>query len=281
MTGGPAPLGPRLPHGLTLPTGRTLVMGILNVTPDSFSDGGRWSDPGRALDHAREMLERGADLVDVGGESTGPGSVRVDEDEEWRRIGPVVTALAARGVVVSVDTMHAATARRSSAVGAAIINDVSGGRADAAMAGTVAGSGCAFVVQHWRALPGTPEEDFSYGDVVGDVLAETSAQVKDALAAGVDPRAVVVDPGLGFSLSPEQSWEVVGGMGRLRALGYPVLIGASRKRFLEGARGGDREAAALDVTRRAVSAGMWAVRVHDVAPHARLVREGDKGREPV
>lgn len=272
---------PRLPDGFSLPTGRLLVMGILNVTPDSFSDGGRFADPAAALAHAEEMVEAGADLVDVGGESTRPGSARLTGEQEWARIGGIVGALARRGVVVSVDTVHAGTARRAADAGAAIVNDVSGGRHDPAMNAAVAASGCALVVQHWRGFPGAADEDFRYGpDLVGDLMAETGRQVRAALDAGVDSSRIIVDPGLGFSLRAEQSWEVVSSLGRLRDLGYPVLIGASRKRFLEGACGGDRDAATAAVTRRAQEAGMWAVRVHDVAPNARLVRAADTaGRE--
>ncbi len=279
MTGGPAPRGPLLPEGWELPTGRTLVMGILNVTPDSFSDGGLWSEPGRALDHARAMLRDGADLVDVGGESTRPGSARIDAQEEWARIGAVVGALADEGVVVSVDTVHAATARRAADAGAALVNDVSGGRVDADMARTVAATGCAWVVQHWRGFPGSPQEDFDYDDVVADVLAETSAQVGDALAAGVDPTRLAMDPGLGFSLRHEQSWALVDSMERLGGLGYPVVVGASRKRFLAVRGGEDRDRATVAITRRAVEAGVWAVRVHDVAPNAQVVRGATSGKE--
>lgn len=272
---------PLLPEGRRLPVGRTLVMGILNVTPDSFSDGGRWSDPGAALAHGVQLLDEGADIIDVGGESTRPHSRRIDPEEEWERIAPVVSGLAARGAVVSVDTVHSATALRAAREGASLINDVSGGRVDPRMAATVADSGCAFVVQHWRAFPGSPEENLTYGDVVSDVLTETAAQVRDAVDAGVDPARIVVDPGLGFSLSHDQSWEVVEGMGRLRGLGYPVLVGASRKRFLATGPGAgrDRDLVTTEVTRLAVESGMWGVRVHEVAPNAAVVRSGATGKE--
>jgi len=276
---------PALPAGVTLPTDRMLVMGILNVTPDSFSDGGRWADPGAALAHAEQMVADGADLVDVGGESTRPHSHRLSGEQEWERIGTVVGALAGRaGLPVSVDTLHADTARRAADAGAAIINDVSGGCFDPRMARAVAATECAYVVQHWRGFPGDPHEDFDYGaDVVGTLLAELDRQVGAVLDAGVPPGRILVDPGLGFSVRSEQSWEIVDSLGRLRDLGYPVLIGASRKRFLGDACGGDRDAATLAVSRRARDAGMWAVRVHDVAPHVRLVRGvdtiGTAGRE--
>lgn len=278
MTSGAAP---HLPGGRSLAAGRTLVTGILNVTPDSFSDGGLWSDPGAALAHGVRLLDEGADILDVGGESTRPHSRRIDADEEWARIARVVEGLVHHGAVVSVDTVHADTARRAVEAGAAIVNDVSGGRLDPQMAGVVASAGCAMVVQHWRAFPGSPEEDLRYKDVVADVLAETAAQVRDVLDAGVDPGCVVVDPGLGFSLSASQSWRIVEDMGRLRSLGYPVLVGASRKRFLATGPGvgRDRDRVTAEITRRAVEAGMWAVRVHEVAPSAAIVRAGVAGKE--
>ncbi len=275
--GSPSFATPALLPGLTLPTHRMLVMGILNVTPDSFSDGGRWVDPGAGLAHAEQMVADGADLVDVGGESTRPHSDRLSSEQEWERIGDIVVTLAGRaGLAVSVDTLHADTARRAADAGAALINDVSGGCADPGMARAVAATDCAYVVQHWRSFPGDQHENFDYGaDVVGTLVAELDRQVGAVLDAGVPPDRIVVDPGLGFSLRSEQSWEIVNSLGRLHDLGYPVLIGASRKRFLAGVCGGDRDAATLAVSRRARDAGMWAVRVHDVAPNARLVRGVD------
>jgi len=280
-----APRGPLLPHGLELAAGRTLVMGILNVTPDSFSDGGRWSDPGRALDHARAMVAEGADLVDVGGESTRPGSARITAEEEWSRIGGVVETLAGEGIVVSVDTVHAETARRAADAGAALVNDVSGGRADPGMPAALAASGCACVIQHWRGFPGSPQEDFSYPDLVADVCAELLNQVDAVIAAGVDPARIAVDPGLGFSLLHDQSWALVDSMESLVDLGYPVVVGASRKRFLSlrggGDPGWDRDRATVAITSRAVRAGVWAVRVHDVTGSARVVRDAVAGKEQV
>ncbi|WP_326844919.1 dihydropteroate synthase [Actinomyces provencensis] len=283
MTDASAPRGPLLPHGPEPAAGRTLVMGILNVTPDSFSDGGLWRDPARALDHARSMVADGADLVDVGGESTRPGSARITAEEEWSRIGEVVGALAEEGVLVSVDTVHAGTARRAAEVGAALVNDVSGGRADPGMPAAMAASGCACIIQHWRGFPGSPQEDFTYADVVADVCAEVLAQVDTVVAAGVDPARIAVDPGLGFSLLHDQSWALVDSVESLVGLGYPVVVGASRKRFL-ALRGGDdpgwdRDRATAEIPRRAARAGVWAVRVHDVAGSARAVREAATGKE--
>ena len=254
-----------------------LVMGILNVTPDSFSDGGRFLDPGAALDHAQEMLDEGADLVDLGGESTRPNSTtRISEDEEWERIGSIIQRLGASGVVVSVDTLHALTARRAADAGAAIINDVSGGRWDPQMNAAVASTSCAYVIQHYRALPGMPEESFDYGDqpIAVALRERVASQVRDALEAGVEPERIIVDPGLGFSLNNEQCWSLVASLRIFAELGYPVLIGASRKRFLGQSPLSDRDEATLDISRRALSDGMWAVRVHAIDQQARLVRAG-------
>lgn len=266
--------GPRLPSGLVLPEDRTLIMGILNVTPDSFSDGGRFSTLEAALAHARGMIAEGARIVDVGGESTRPGSTRIDADEEWARIATVVAELAAEGVVVSVDTLHASTARRAADAGAAIINDVSGGRWDPDMLDVVADSDCACIIQHFRALPG-PEEDFDYGDdLMGALSDRLSAQVEHALSRGIDEERIVIDPGLGFSLTDAQCAEILDNLGRLKDLGYPVLIGASRKRFVK-AMGGDRDERTAEITVKCARAGIWAVRVHEIVGNARAAREGN------
>ena len=260
-----------LPGDLTLPAGRTAVMGILNVTPDSFSDGGRYADVAAALRHAREMVAAGADLIDVGGESTRPNSTRISADQEWARIGAVVEALAADGVVVSVDTLHAATAREAARAGAAIINDVSGGRWDPQMNETVAATGCAYVVQHYRALPGMPGESFDYGDdLVGTLVERLSSQVGAARDAGVTADKIVIDPGLGFSLTNDQCWQILSELPRLASCGYPVLIGASRKRFVK-ALGGDVDTDSAAIAAHAVTSGAWAVRVHDVAATAATI----------
>ena len=254
-----------LPGGLTLSAGRTAVMGILNVTPDSFSDGGRYTDVAAALRHAREMVAAGADLIDVGGESTRPNSTRISADEEWARICTIVESLAADGVIVSVDTLHASTARAAAEAGAAIINDVSGGRWDPRMNETVAASGCAYVVQHYRALPGMPGESFDYGDdLVGTLVERLSSQVGAARDAGVTADKIVIDPGLGFSLTNDQCWQILSELPRFASCGYPVLIGASRKRFVK-ALGGDVDTDSAAIAAHSVRAGAWAVRVHDVA----------------
>ena len=253
---------------------RTLVMGILNVTPDSFSDGGRYAHVDDALAHAHEMVDQGADIVDVGGESTRPGSTRIGPDEEWARIGDVVRELAGGGIVVSVDTLHAVTARRAAAAGATIINDVSGGVWDPGMSASVASTGCRFVVQHYRALPGMPGESFDYGqDVVGAILERLGRQIDAAIGAGIAPERL---PGLGFSVTNEQCVLIVESLPRLTALGYPVLIGASRKRFIK-AMGGDADEQTARISSACARQGVWAVRVHDVARNARAVRSALTG----
>ena len=252
----PVPVPPALPGGLALPTGHAAIMGILNVTPDSFSDGGRYTDVTSALAHARAMIAAGADLIDVGGESTRPNSTRITPEEEWERIGAVVSALAGDGIVVSVDTLH---------------NDVSGGRWDPDMNAAVAASGCAYVVQHYRALPGMPGEHFDYGeDLVGTLIERLNTQVRDALDAGVTADKIVIDPGLGFSLTADQCWQVLAELPRLTTYGYPVLIGASRKRFVK-ALGGNIDTDSAAIAAHAVKSGAWAVRVHDVAATAATI----------
>ena len=267
----PLPVPPALPGGLALPTGRAAIMGILNVTPDSFSDGGRYADVTSALAHARAMIAAGADLIDVGGESTRPNSTRITPEAEWERIGAVVSALADDGIIVSVDTLHASTARAAADAGAAIINDVSGGRWDPDMNAAVAASGCAYVVQHYRALPGMPGEHFDYGeDLVGTLIERLNTQVRDALDAGVTADKIVIDPGLGFSLTNDQCWQILSELPRLASCGYPVLIGASRKRFVK-ALGGDVDTDSAAIAAHSVRSGAWAVRVHDVAATAATI----------
>lgn len=248
-------------------------MGILNMTPDSFSDGGLWVAPEAALAHAEQMRQQGADIIDVGGESTRPGSHRISSEEEWSRIGQVVEALSEAGFIVSVDTIHAATARRAAAAGASIINDVSGGRLDPAMNETVAQTQCAYVVQHFRALPGTAGEHFDYGeDLIATLCERIQGQVDDAVGAGVSPERIIIDPGLGFSLTNDQCWTIVGALEAFRTLGYPVLVGASRKRFLAD-RGDDKDALTAEVTRMLAQQGAWAVRVHNIDINIRALRD--------
>ncbi|MGV9319836.1 dihydropteroate synthase [Streptomyces sp. NPDC003660] len=265
-----------------LPTwDRCAVMGVVNVTPDSFSDGGRWFDTTSAVKHGLDLAAEGADLVDVGGESTRPGASRVDEAEELRRVVPVVRGLAAEGVTVSVDTMRARVAEEALAAGAVLVNDVSGGLADPGMLPVVAASGAPFVVMHWRGLLEGGNVRGVYEDVVTEVCDELHARVAAVLAAGVAPDRVVIDPGLGFSKEAEHDLALLAHLDRLRALGHPLLVAASRKRFLghvlagpEGAAppARERDAATAAVSALAAHAGAWAVRVHEVRATADAVR---------
>ena len=269
--------------GLPTTPGRTAVMGVVNVTPDSFSDGGRWFETDRAIEHGLELIEQGADIVDVGGESTRPGANRVDPDEELRRVVPVVRRLSEAGVTVSVDTMRSRVAADALAAGAHIVNDVSGGRADPDMLRVAAEAAAPFVLMHWRQHSDVmaQREHTAYDDVVADVVAEMRPAIDRALEAGVRPDRLVVDPGLGFSKTGAQNWTILHHLQVFCDLGYPVLIAASRKRFLgellatsdgESAATGDRDAATAAITSLAAAAGAWCVRVHDVRPSADAVR---------
>jgi dihydropteroate synthase len=249
-------------------------MGVVNVTDDSFSDGGRYLDADLAVEHGLRLVAEGAAIVDVGGESTRPGAVRIDAAVELARIVPVVEGLAAQGITVSIDTMHAAVAKAALEAGAAIVNDVSGGRADAAMAGLLADAGVPWVLMHWRSMSGGPSHDVpSYGDVVAEVRADLMAAVDAALAAGVDAANLVIDPGLGFAKTAQHNWALLHALPEFAATGIPVLIGASRKRFLGALLAADdgtvrppdgRETATAVVSALAAVNGAWGVRVHDV-----------------
>lgn len=249
---------------------RPQIMGILNVTPDSFSDGGRWADAAAAIAHAVTMRDEGADLVDVGGESTRPGAGRVPGDEERARVLPVVRELKQRGIPVSVDTMNAATALAAVDAGAGTINDVSGGLADPDMSRVVAETGVRYIAMHWRAHSSTMQQFASYDDVVAEVRNELAARVEQLLSAGVSPEKIVIDPGLGFAKNAEHNWALLAGLPHLGELGYPVLVGASRKKFLaglvpEGAPTESRDLPSAVVSALAAGSGAWGVRVHDVA----------------
>ncbi|WP_348788920.1 dihydropteroate synthase [Leifsonia sp. NPDC080035] len=247
----------------------TLIMGVLNVTPDSFSDGGLWLEPDAAVEHALELVAQGADIIDVGGESTRPGAHRVDPAEERARVVPVIRRLTEQGVTVSVDTMNGSTARAAADAGAAIINDVSGGLADPGMPDAVLETGLQYVVMHWRGQLDSADSHAVYTDTVAEVRSELSARVTDLLERGVDPAKLILDPGLGFSKNASHNWQVLAGLREVETLGFPVLIGASRKRFLgallpEGAPVADRDAPTAVISALAAQAGVWAVRVHDV-----------------
>ncbi len=273
-----------LPPGFA--TGRCLVMGVLNVTPDSFSDGGRWLDPEAAVTHGLALTAEGADLIDVGGESTRPGAQPVPEAEELRRVVPVVAGLVAAGVPVSIDTMHSVVAEAALEAGAALVNDVSGGRWDPRMPALLAEARVPFVAMHWRGTldrQSRPVHDDhpEYQDVVTEVAAELRLGLDMLVAAGVDPARVVLDPGLGFSKNAEHNWALLAGLDRLVAIGAPVLVGASRKRFLGRLLAGldgapapveGRDAATAAVSTLAAAAGVWCVRVHAVRPSADAVR---------
>lgn len=286
-----APLVPApLPENLAAPAraGRALVMGVVNVTPDSFSDGGRWVTTELAVAHGRQLIAQGADLLDVGGESTRPGARRVDPAEEQNRVLPVIRELAAAGVVVSVDTIHAATAAAAIEAGAVIVNDVSGGLADPAMAGVLAAAGVVYICQHWRGDPRTMDGLTDYGgDVLAGVEAELRARLDGLADAGLADEQVVIDPGLGFAKTHEQSWRLLAATARLREdLRRPVLIGASRKRFLALALPDDvaadplaRDAATAATTALAAAAGAWAVRVHEVPASRDAVRTASLWKE--
>jgi len=260
---------------------RALVMGVLNVTPDSFSDGGRWFDTGRAVEHGRRLVAQGADLVDVGGESTRPGATRPTAQEEMDRVLPVIRALAAEGVTISVDTMRAEVARAAVDAGAALVNDVSGGRADPAMFETVASLGAPYVLMHWRAHSVTMQQQTRYADVVADVASELREQLDLALAAGIAPERIALDPGIGFSKTADQNWEVLAATERFHGLGYPLLVATSRKRFLGALLADDdgtlrppleRDDATTATTALAAGAGAWCIRAHAVRPTADAVR---------
>jgi len=256
-------------------------MGVLNVTPDSFSDGGRWSDLDAAVGHGLAMAGRGADLVDVGGESTRPGAERVDAGEEIRRVVPAIRQLTAAGVTVSVDTTRAPVAEAALEAGAAVVNDVSGGLADPAMAKVVAAAGVPWVLMHWRGHSRDMQALATYADVVADVRRELTRQVEAALAAGVAEGNIVLDPGLGFAKTAEHNWALLAGLDELVALGFPVLVGASRKTFLGqllAAADGTpapvaaREDATVATSVLAAVMGAWGVRVHEVGPTLDAVR---------
>ncbi|GAA3473129.1 MULTISPECIES: dihydropteroate synthase [Nonomuraea] len=260
---------------------RCLVMGVVNVTPDSFSDGGLWFDESAAVRHGLELVQEGADLVDVGGESTRPGAARVPLEEELARVVPVIRALSGEGVRVSVDTMRAEVAKAAVEAGAELVNDVSGGLADPEMPRVVADTGVPYVVMHWRGHSHDMDSRAVYSDVVTEVREELAKRVDLVLAEGVSESQIVLDPGLGFAKNAEHNWALLNGIEELNELGYPLLIGASRKRFLgrllADSDGTPRPFSRSDhattaVTALAAHAGAWCVRVHEVGPNADAVR---------
>ncbi|WP_433556020.1 dihydropteroate synthase [Pseudonocardia xinjiangensis] len=272
------------PRGAVPRAGRCLVMGVLNVTPDSFSDGGLYDHTAAAVAHGRFMWDAGADYVDVGGESTRPGAERVEVGDELRRVVPVVERLAAAGIAVSIDTTRAAVAEAAVGAGAVLVNDVSGGLHDPAMAGVVAAAGVPWVLNHSRGASRDMYSAAVYDDVVRDVTTELLMRVDDAVEAGVAPERLILDPGFGFAKRAEHNWTLLARLGELVALGFPVLVGSSRKRFLAEALGGtraggpahERDVVTVATTVLAAQAGAWGVRVHDVAASADAVGVVDR-----
>jgi dihydropteroate synthase len=258
-----------------------VVMGVLTVTPDSFSDGGRYADVDAAVAHARQMLTDGADLVDVGGESTRPGADRIGPEIELARVLPVMRELAAAGVPMSIDTTRATVAAAALEAGASVVNDVSGGLADPDMGRVVADAGCPWVLMHWRGHSRRMGELAVYDDVVKEVCVELSERVDAAVAAGVAPHRLILDPGLGFAKTAEHNWRLSAHLDAVVGLGLPVLVGSSRKsylgRLLAGADGAprpvdERGAATAATSLLAVVAGAWGVRVHDVRDTVDAIR---------
>ena len=248
-----------------------IVMGILNVTPDSFADGGRHNDYESAVNRGLEMIAEEVDIIDIGGESTKPGAERVAESEELNRVIPVIKTLAQHGAKISIDTMRASTAKAAIEAGAAIVNDVSGGLADPQMLTTVATLKVPYIAMHWRGHSKDMNSRAVYGDVVAEVISELQERIDAALDAGIRREDLIVDPGIGFAKEANHNWEIIDSIDKFVALGYPVLIGASRKRFLGGNNPDDRESASIALTQRLSTSGIWGVRVHSVRPHKEVL----------
>ena len=254
---------------------RPLVMAVVNVTPDSFSDGGRWLDPQAAVQHGLSLVAEGADLVDVGGESTRPGAQRTPSHEERRRVLPVIEGLVAAGVIVSVDTMRAEVAAAAVDAGASLINDVSGGLADPDMLSTAAATGAAYVATHWRGHAVDMQGRAHYGDVCQEVVAELGRRVDHILAAGIAKDRLILDPGVGYAKTAEQNWAVLAGIDAVVGLGFPVLVGVSRKGFLGSLLGNaeeprpalQRDDASTAITALLTARGVWAFRTHTARQH--------------
>ena len=248
-----------------------LVMGILNLTPDSFADGGRHNSFDAGVARGLEMIAEGVDIIDIGGESTRPGADRVSAEEEQARVLPVIAELSKHGVKISIDTMRADTAEKAVQAGAAIINDVSGGLSDPAMFATVKKLGVPYVLMHWRGQSKEMNSRAIYKDVVNDVISEINSQIEAAIDAGINKSQIIIDPGLGFAKDAEHNWEILRNLKQFTSMGYPVLIGASRKRFLGGDNPDEREAATIELTKTLVPQGIWGVRVHSVKPHVDVI----------
>ena len=248
-----------------------LVMGILNLTPDSFADGGRHNSFDAGVARGLEMIAEGVDIIDIGGESTRPGADRISAEEEQARVMPVIAELAKSGARISIDTMRADTAEKAVQAGAAIINDVSGGLSDPAMFATVKKLGVPYILMHWRGDSKEMNSRAIYADVVNDVISEINSQIEAALDAGINKSQLIIDPGLGFAKDAEHNWEILRNLKQFTSMGYPVLIGASRKRFLGGDNPDERETATIELTKTLVPQGIWGVRVHSVKPHVDVI----------
>ena len=248
-----------------------LVMGILNLTPDSFADGGRHNSFDAGVARGLEMIAEGVDIIDIGGESTRPGADRVSAEDEQARVLPVIAELSKHGAKISIDTMRADTAEKAVQAGAAIINDVSGGLSDPAMFATVKKLGVPYILMHWRGQSKEMNSRAIYKDVVNDVISEINSQIEAAIDAGINKSQIIIDPGLGFAKDAEHNWEILRNLKQFTSMGYPVLIGASRKRFLGGDNPDEREAATIELTKTLVPQGIWGVRVHSVKPHVDVI----------
>ena len=250
-----------------------LIMGILNVTPDSFADGGRHNEFAAAVARGLEMISEGVDIIDIGGESTRPGAERVSEAEELERTIPVITQLSKHGARLSIDTMRASTAEAAIEAGASIINDVSGGLADPHMLQTAARLQVPYIAMHWRGQSKDMNSKAIYNNVVNDVISELQDRITATQDAGIKANNLILDPGLGFAKDAEHNWAIIDSVESFVEMGYPVLIGASRKRFLGGDTPDEREQATIDLTKRLATTGVWAVRVHSVKPHKEVLAQ--------
>jgi len=250
-----------------------LIMGILNVTPDSFADGGRHNEFAAAVARGIEMIAEGVDIIDIGGESTRPGADRVSEVEELERTIPVITELSKHGARLSIDTMRASTAEAAIKAGASIINDVSGGLADPLMLQTAARLQVPYIAMHWRGQSKDMNSKAIYNNVVNDVISGLQERITAAQDAGIKANNLILDPGLGFAKDAEHNWAIIDSVESFVEMGYPVLIGASRKRFLGGDTPDEREQATIDLTKRLATTGVWAVRVHSVKPHKEVLAQ--------
>ena len=248
-----------------------LVMGILNVTPDSFADGGRHNQLDAAVARGLEMIAEGVDIIDIGGESTRPGAERVDEQEELQRTIPVIEKIAPliakTDVKISIDTMRASVAEAAIKAGASIINDVSAGQSDTRMLSTAAQLNVPFIAMHWRGHSKDMNSKAIYKDVVAETISELEDRIQVALSTGVAKENLIIDPGLGFAKDADHNWAIIDAIDRFVDLGFPVLVGGSRKRFLGGDSPDQREEATVNLTKRLRGTGVWAVRVHTVKPH--------------